>query len=343
MASPAETGGCERLVTAADYDLCGHHGVVDSGDSVRGGGRHAFLQCDSRFCPIFNETKKDYVTQSIVCNYLHALFANESFMQTIDSQAFRENIEHLERSGFLLIGKVLNEETVTRWRETLYDLYDKGAYEIDNSVGNVAFEKLLALRPELSRGLIAHSSVRPYLKAILGKQCQLRSFRAHMNPREYLQEWHMDFYDYWCQEEKAETSHPAIGLCMNTTFYLTDNTPERGRLRFLKNFYTQAVPEEIRKHTRGSGDDRTNPFQVWCDEQEHEDLYPMAGDAVVFYSHIPHQGSKIGTDAPGLIRANVVLHYQQNPMFPGIRFVSDPQFTLDQLGFQGTFPFAGNK
>jgi hypothetical protein len=225
----------------------------------------------------------------------------------------------------------------------LYDLYDKGAYEIDNCVGNVAFEKLLALRPELSRGLIAHPSVEPYLKAVLGKQCQLRSFRAHLNPREYLQEWHMDFYDYWCQEEKAETSHPVIGLCMNTTFYLTDNTPEQGRLRFLKNFFTQAVPEEIRKHTRGSVDDRTNPFQVWCDEQEHADLYPLAGDAVVFYSHIPHQGCKIGPDAPGLTRANVVLHYQQNPMFPGIRFVSDPQFALEQLGYEGTFPFASNK
>ena len=69
------------------------------------------------------------------------------------------------------------------------------------------------------------------------------------------------------------------------------------------------------------------------------DLHPMAGDAVIFYSHIPHQGAKIGSDDPNQPRANIVLHYQQNPMFLGIRFVSNPQFTLDQLGYAGTFLF----
>lgn len=32
--------------------------------------------------------------------------------------------------------------------------------------------------------------------------------------------------------------------------------------------------------------------------------------------------------------------YQQNSMFPGIRFVSNPQFALEMLGYAGTFPFA---
>ena len=86
-------------------------------------------------------------------------------------------------------------------------------------------------------------------------------------------------------------------------------------------------------------DDRKNPFQVWCADQLYVDLHPMAGGAVIFYSHIPHQGAKIGSDDPNQPRANIVLHYQQNPMFPGIRFVSNPQFTLDQLGYAGTFPF----
>ena len=81
-------------------------------------------------------------------------------------------------------------------------------------------------------------------------------------------------------------------------------------------------------------EDRDDPFQRWCDEQAREDLHPMAGDAVVFYSHIPHQGAKFGVDAEGQMRANIVLHYQQNPMFPGINFVSDSQFTLDTLGYR---------
>lgn len=253
---------------------------------------------------------------------------------------FEANLKDLESNGFLLIKNAVNPETVEKWKSILYDLYDKEAYEINNSVGNVAFEKLLQLQPDMSKNLIGHQSVAPYLKAIMGKQCQLRSLRAHVNPREYLQEWHMDFYDYWYQEEKSEARKPAIALCMNTTLYLTDNTPETGRLTFIKEFFSKPIPDEMRQHW-GYTDDRTNPFQMWCDEQPHVDLHPSAGDIVLFYSHVPHQGAKTGADAPGQHRANIVLHYQQNPMFPGIKFVSNPQFTLDQLGYAGTFPFAG--
>lgn len=255
-----------------------------------------------------------------------------------DNQTVQENLTKLEENGFLLIEKALDETTVEKWKQILYDLYDREAYEINNSVGNVAFEKLLALQPEMAKALMGHASVAPYLKTILGKQCQLRSLRAHVNPRAYLQEWHMDFYEYWYQAEKSEAKHPAIGLCMNTTFYLTDNKPEQGRLTFIKEFFKKAIPDEMRQHW-GYTDDRNNPFQKWCDAQPHVDLHPMAGDVVLFYSHIPHQGAKTGPDAPGQHRANIVLHYQQNPMFPGIKFVSNPQFTLDQLGYKGTFPF----
>ena len=255
---------------------------------------------------------------------------------------FQENLDYLNQHGFLLVKNALDDETVEAWRDILYDLYGKEKYEIDNSVGNVAFEKLLELQPERAKNLIGHESMAPYLKAVMGKQCQVRSLRAHLNPRDYTQEWHQDFYDYWYQEKKAEAGKPLIGLCMNTTFYLTDNTPETGRLTFVKDFFDQPVPDELLEHW-GYTDDRTNPFQVWCDEQPHEDLYPMAGDAVIFYSHVPHQGAKTGDDDSGLIRGNIVLHYQQNPMFPGISFVSNPQFTLDQLGYEGTFPFAESR
>jgi hypothetical protein len=260
-------------------------------------------------------------------------------MSDIDQKTFEANMERLRHDGFLLVPGALDPDTVQMWKTVLYGMYKREEFEINNSVGNVAFEKLLALQPKLSRQLIGHPSVAPYLKAILGKQCQLRSFRAHMNPREYKQEWHMDFYDYYYQKEKSEASHPILALCMNTTFYLTDNTPDRGRLTFLKRYYTHPVPEELIP-SMGYTDDRTNPFQQWCDAEEHADLYPMAGDAVVFFSHIPHQGAKFGQDPEDDIRANIVLHYQQNPMYPGIRFVSNPQFTLETLGYAGTFPFA---
>jgi hypothetical protein len=252
---------------------------------------------------------------------------------------FESQLKELKSQGFLLLKNALEFEHVVRWREILYGMYENGQHEVHNSVGNVAFEKLLALHPELSRDLIGHDSVARFLKFILGKQCQLRSLRAHVNPQSYLQEWHMDFYDYYQQKEKSQGTNPLTGLCVNTTFYLTDNPPARGRLRFLKDFVSVSVPKDITPYV-GYTDDRKNPFQVWCDSQAYVDLHPNAGDLVIFYSHIPHQGAKLVDDPQGNHRANIVLHYQQNPMHPEIQFVSDPQFTLDTLGYADTFPFS---
>ena len=258
---------------------------------------------------------------------------------TLHSTVTHERLAQLNRDGFILIPNALPAERVDQWKTILYALYDRGSYEISNGVGNVAFEKLLALEPELTGELVGHESVAPYLHAIMGKQCQLRSLRAHVNPAAYLQEWHLDFYDYYYQAEKSEAQNPMLGLCVNSTFYLTDNTPDRARLTFVKNCVDRPVPQELIPFLRYT-EDRNDPFQRWCDQQELAHLYPMAGDAVIFYSHLPHQGAKIGPDPEGEIRANIVLHYQQNPMFPGIKFVSNPQFTLDMLGYEGTFPFA---
>jgi hypothetical protein len=254
-------------------------------------------------------------------------------------ESIASGIERLERDGFLLVRNALDKNAVWAWRECLYRRFEQKRYDGINSVGNCYIEPLLKEEPGLAKSLVGHPSVAPYLKAFLGKQCQLRSMRAHLNPGPYVQEWHMDFTDYWDQPRLAGGMRPLVGLCMNTTFYLTDNTPDRGRFTFVPGYNDKPIPAELRPHV-GYTTDRTNPFQAWCDRQPHVDLHPMSGDAVVFFSHMPHQGAKTGDDPTGLTRANVVLHYQQNPMYPGVRFVSIPTLTLDALGHDGTFPFA---
>ena len=84
-----------------------------------------------------------------------------------------------------------------------------------------------------------------------------------------------------------------------------------------------------------------NPFYQWCEKQEHTHLYTMTGDVVVFFSHIPYQGAKLKQeDENAPLCCNIVLHYQQTPMFPGISFVSSPLPAIEALGYEGTFPFA---
>ncbi|MCX5662832.1 MAG: phytanoyl-CoA dioxygenase family protein [Planctomycetota bacterium] len=251
---------------------------------------------------------------------------------------FQKNLDALVSDGFLLLRGALDPAAIQAWRDALQRQYDAKAWDIRNNVGNVAFDRLLEREPALARPLVGHASVAPYLKALLGRQCQLRSLRAHVNPAAYTQEWHMDFYSYWNQENEGKFA--VRGLCVNTTFYLTDNTPETGRLTFLKEYRNRPVPAEF-KDNQYYTEDRNNPFQKWCDAQPQTHLHPLAGDVVVFLSHVPHQGAKLRDDAPGTMRSNVVLHYQTNPMYPGAAFVSSPHAAVAALGFEGTFPFAG--
>ena len=248
-----------------------------------------------------------------------------------------DQLDALDQHGFLLVRNALAEEVALAWRECLVRRYEREEWDISNEVGNVAFDHLLEQEPELARPMVGHASVAPYLRAMLGRQCQLRSFRAHINPAAYTQEWHKDFGYYWDASDEAR--HALRPLCINTTFYLTDNTPETGRLTFVDGFCHTALPEEIREL---GGYNPDNPFYQWCEKQEHTHLYPLTGDAVVFFSHIPHQGAKLEENSDAPIRCNVVLHYQQTPMFPGISFVSSPLPAMEALGYNGTFPFTAS-
>lgn len=238
--------------------------------------------------------------------------------------AIDAQLDTLEKDGFLLIEQALSPSEVESIRLRIDHARQQGWEEGLNAVGNMWFDSLLDREPEHFSSLVGHANVRPYLEGMLGMQCQLRSFRAHINPGPYLQEWHMDFYGYW-QEGRAAAQHrlavPPIGI--NTTYYFQDNGPGEGHLKFIKNGH-RIEPPHLYPMDRSA-------FEAWCAAQEHIVLYPQAGDCVIFLSHIPHQGAKERDD---MERSNVVCHYQLAPMHEGVWHVSRP------IGYEGTFPFA---
>jgi hypothetical protein len=237
-----------------------------------------------------------------------------------------QQLDQLDRDGFLHIPAALSPEENERCRTRLNYAREQGWQEGLNEVGNMWFDTLLERDPETFGPLVAHPGIRRYLEALMGPQCQLRSLRGHINPGPYLQEWHMDFYGYWCQPQRRLSLR---GIGINTTFYFQDNAPGLAHLKFVKGGHLSEPPGLRRDQVRGYS---MNPFREWCDQAEHVILYPKAGDCILFYSHIPHQGAKQQED---LERSNVVCHYQVTPMYDGIWHVSNP------IGYKGTFPLAG--
>ena len=234
-----------------------------------------------------------------------------------------DKLDKLERDGYLLVEGALILDETEHIRQRINYARQQGWEEGLNSVGNMWFDTLLDREPETYQPLVGHPSVRPYLEGMMGKQCQLRSFRAHINPGPYLQEWHLDFHGYWQEKREAKKHRYAVStVSFNTTFYFQDNEPGSGHLKFVKDGHL-FEPKYIY-----AGD--WPKFEAWCNAQEHVILYPKAGDCVVFINHMPHQGAKERDD---MERSNVVCHYQVTPMHDGVHYVSSPR------GYTGTFPF----
>jgi len=236
-------------------------------------------------------------------------------------------LEHLEEHGYAIIPQALSPEEVEACRTALNQARANGWEEGLNEVGNMWFDTMLEKMPETFAPLVAHSSVRPYLEALMGPQCQLRSFRGHINPGPYTQEWHMDFYGYW---QQPQAPYAVRGTGINTTFYFQDNGPGVAQLTFVKNGHRNAPPRELFDDNGWAH----SGLDDWAATQELETIYPKAGDVVLFFSHIPHQGAK---EDPTVERSNIVCHYQSTPFYEGIAHVSTPR------DFRGSFPLAGSK
>ena len=108
-----------------------------------------------------------------------------------------------------------------------------------------------------------------------------------------------------------------------------DNGPGIARRTFVKNGHRLPPPDGVVRPDGWSVSEAA--FNAWCEGLETETLYPAAGDCVLFFSHIPHQGAK---EDPTVERSNVVCHYQGNPFFEGIAHVSQTR------PFAGSFPLA---
>jgi hypothetical protein len=226
-----------------------------------------------------------------------------------------ENLERFDQQGWLHLPGALTPQETERCRVALNMARANGWEEGLNHVGNMWFDCLLERMPDIFGPLVGHRSVAPYLKALYGRQCQLRSLRGHINPGPYDQEWHLDFYGYWQQDDAAPYASRATGI--NTTFYFQDNGPGIARLTYVKNGHRVAPPAELTH--RGGWPVSEATFNAWYDAQEHEVVYPKAGDCLLFFSHIPHKGSK---DDDSVERSNVVCHYQNTPFYGGIPHVS---------------------
>lgn len=230
-------------------------------------------------------------------------------------ETIARNLAVLEERGWLLIPGALTSEETERCRVALNQARANGWEEGLNHVGNMWFDTLLERMPEVFGPLVGHPSVRPYLQRLYGRQCQLRSLRGHINPGPYDQEWHLDFYGYWQQDDDAPYASRATGI--NTTFYFQDNGPGIAKLTYVKGGHRIAPPVEI---TRSGGwSVSEEAFNAHWESLEHEVVYPRAGDCVLFFSHIPHKGSK---ENPDVERSNVVCHYQNTPFYAGIPHVS---------------------
>lgn len=220
----------------------------------------------------------------------------------------------LLRDGWVLLRGALGPDEVAALRAMLRDAAARGLGAEPNQFGNMGFDSLLEHYPERVRPLVGHASVRPLLLALFGPQCQLRSLRGHLNVGAYRQEWHLDCYGHWHERSLLER-HPlaAAPQTVNTTFYLQDNTPDFGRLSFVRGGHRQPPPHLYPMAFEA--------FQRWCEGQPHDDVHPLAGDCVVFLSHLPHQGAKVDAASE---RGNVVCHYQGCPMHERLWHVSSP-------------------
>ena len=193
----------------------------------------------------------------------------------------KDKLAQLQQEGFVLIEGALSPEETENIRQRINYAREQGWEEGLNAVGNMWFDTLLDREPDTYESLVGHSSVRPYLEGLMGKQCQLRSLRAHINPRSLSPRVAHGFLRLLAGTAVCR----GTSICDGTLSGLTRHTifrimpPGEGHLKFIKGGHLSEPPHLYPL-------DRPK-FEAWCEAQEHVILYPKGGRLCRIYQSHP--------------------------------------------------------
>jgi hypothetical protein len=191
----------------------------------------------------------------------------------------------LQRDGYLLIRGALPPEELARIRAA----HDRmGPPDRIIPDGNHGYNNLLDKDPVFSE-LVRHPSVDGILTRLLGAGYAFYRIGGLRTVVAYAQPWHWDDVRWiaYCTQPADQRPAEPPPVAAHTTFYLDALTPETG---FLK------VPPGAHRRIEAL----TAPVFRPDDDQEpfgpEVKLYPGAGDAIVFISHLPHRGVNFKPD-----------------------------------------------
>ncbi|MBI4550739.1 MAG: phytanoyl-CoA dioxygenase family protein [Candidatus Latescibacteria bacterium] len=197
----------------------------------------------------------------------------------------QQSVEHLWQDGYLLIRGALPPDQLAR----IQAAHDRMG-EPDRIIpdGNHGYNNLLDKDPVFAE-LVRHPAVDGVLTGLLGAGYAFYRIGGLKTVVAYSQPWHWDDVR-WIQyctlaiDQRPENPPP---VAAHTTFYLDSLTPETGFVKVPPGSHRRI---EVLTAPVFRPDEGNEPFGP----EVH--LYPAAGDAIVYISHLPHRGVNFKPD-----------------------------------------------
>jgi ectoine hydroxylase-related dioxygenase (phytanoyl-CoA dioxygenase family) len=207
----------------------------------------------------------------------------------------QESAAQLWQDGYLLVRGALPADQLARVRAA-YDVM--GPPDRRAGDGNEVYAHASFKDPVFTE-LVRHPAVDGVLTRVLGAGYAFYRMAGHKTPGAYCQPWHWDDVRWIAYGSLPLDQRPARTppVCAHTTFYLDTLTPETGFLKVPPGSHRRP---EVLTAPAFRPDTGEAPFGP------EVKLYPGAGDAIVFISHLPHRGENL---VNGLPRRNIVCLY----------------------------------